>query len=63
MKAVCPKDSEHQRFVTTAHEVHDWVVDSNGDFLEDLGCIEVAHSTDPDNIWTCQECGATAELK
>ena len=62
MKATCPNDPEHKKFVTTAHEVHNWVVDEEGDFLEDLGCIETAHKPDADNIWTCVACGVEAKV-
>jgi len=60
MKAICPNNPDHKQFITTAHEVHDWVVDENGDFVEDLGCSEMAHDPDPCNQWTCKECGAEA---
>ena len=60
MKATCPKDPNHKKFITVAHEVHDWVVDENGDFVEDMGCSETAHGPNTDNIWTCKECGAEA---
>lgn len=57
----CPNNpEEHTQFMTTAHEVHDWVVDPNGNFIEDKGCTEVAHKPDQDNIWTCTTCGAEA---
>lgn len=53
----CPNNREHDQFVTTAHEVHDWVVDAEGNFIEDLGCSEVAVWPD---TWTCSICGANA---
>ena len=56
----CPNNSSHNEFVTTAHEVHDWVVDSDGNFIEDLGCSEIAASPSIDNIWRCRICGAEA---
>ena len=62
MTAICPTDPNHKEFITTAHEVHDWVVDENGDFLEDLGCSETAHKPNSGNIWTCKKCGAEAIL-
>tara|TARA_Y100000310_G_C20390491_1_gene672503 strand:+ start:151 stop:345 length:195 start_codon:yes stop_codon:yes gene_type:complete len=62
MKAVCPKNPDHKLFITTAHEVHDWVVDGNGNFEDDLGCSETAHGPNPDNTWTCKECGAEATV-
>jgi len=60
MKARCPKSKKHKLFTTTAHEVHDWVVDEDGEFIEDLGCSEVAADPDPGNCWTCKVCGADA---
>ena len=60
MKFKCPNNPEHNRFVTTAHELHDWLVDPDGEFVCDLGCIETVHRPDPDNVWTCQACGEEA---
>jgi hypothetical protein len=60
MLAKCPNNPKHTRFVTVAHEMHDWVVDEHGNFIEDLRCVDTSHGPDPDNIWTCQECGAQA---
>ena len=62
MKAICPKNKEHKSFKTTAHEVHDWKVDEHGNFIEDLGCTEVAAKPDRDNIWTCTICGSQAYI-
>lgn len=63
MKATCPKNPKHKKFVTTAHEVHDWVVDESGDFIKDLGCTEVAHKPDSGNYWTCDICGSEAKIE
>lgn len=60
MPKKCPKNPNHKTFITTAHEVHDWLVDENGTFIEDKGCTETAHSPDPDNIWTCATCNTEA---
>lgn len=62
MKATCPNNSEHKRFITTVHEQHDWVVDEDGEFKEDLGCT-ASGKPDPDNLWKCAECGAEAVVK
>lgn len=56
----CPRNPFHNEFVTTVHEVHDWVVDKEGNFLEDLGCSEVVAYPDVNNTWTCKICGAKA---
>ena len=42
MKLKCPKNLRHKRFITTAHEMHEWVVDTDATFVKDLGCLEVA---------------------
>ena len=62
-KVSCPKDPAHKEFITSAHEVHDWVVDENGEFKEDLGCDQVAHYPDADNCWTCRVCGEDANVE
>lgn len=63
MPAVCPKNKKHKVFLTTAHEVHDWEVDPNGDFIKDIGCSEIAAKPDRGNIWTCKACGSQAIFK
>jgi hypothetical protein len=63
MKVYCPKNKKHKQFITTAHEVHDWVVDEKGNFVGDLGCTEVAAKPDPDNFWTCMTCGINAKIE
>lgn len=61
MKAICPKNKEHDEFITTAHVMQDWKVDSNGDFLEVINdCLQVSSKPDRDNIWQCAICGAEA---
>ena len=64
MKAVCPKDPTHDRFVTTAVVSEDWVVNEHGDWDHTLrnGEIAIYHYPDPDNEWTCHKCGAEAEV-
>ena len=63
MKATCPNNPEHKRFYTSAHEVHDWIVDETGEFLEDNGCTDVAHKPDPGNVWVCVVCEAEAKVE
>lgn len=58
----CPNDPNHKEFITTVHQVHDWVVDQQGNFIEDLGCSEVATFPDINNIWFCKQCGAIAKV-
>lgn len=63
MKAICPKNPKHKKFVTTAHIMQEWVVDQEGEFIK-VGkggeCLEVTEQPDPDNLWTCHACGAEA---
>lgn len=57
---VCPKCGARE-FVTVAHVTQTWMVDENGNFLEELtSCDEVLHGPDDGNIWTCAKCGAEA---
>ncbi len=63
MKAVCPKNSTHNRFTTTGHVVQEWVVDSNGNFIEVISDLEVTHGPDTGNIWTCYVCGEQAHFE
>lgn len=62
MKAVCPDDPTHKRFVTVAHVVQDWVVDDEGHFIDEIETTETVHGPNPGNTWTCYECGAAAEV-
>lgn len=46
------------RFVVTAHVTQDWIVDGNGNFEKCVNdCVEVTHSPDQDDVWSCAECG------
>jgi hypothetical protein len=65
MKAVCPKNRKHKRFITVAHVTEDWVVDEHGDFIavHEASETEVVHKPHPDNTWTCAECGAQATVR
>ena len=63
MIAVCPKNVNHKKFITTAHEVHDWIVDEKGEFVKDLGCLEISADPDSGNIWTCEVCGTEAVVE
>ena len=59
-KARCPNDGNHNRFITTAHVMQEWLVDASGNFLEEVSNLEVVHSPHSDNEWTCSQCGAVA---
>jgi hypothetical protein len=62
MKARCPKNPDHKKFITTAHVCQDWVVDPEGNFLEEAPSNqnEVTHRPCRENIWTCWDCGEQA---
>ena len=61
MKATCPNDPEHKRFEVSAHVVQDWIVDSCGNFVEEMNaCTAIIHSPDENDIWTCHDCGTEA---
>lgn len=63
MKAVCPKNPKHKRFLTTAHVMQEWEVNENGDFNRvTVDCLETTHEPDSRNIWTCAVCGAQAKV-
>lgn len=63
MKAVCPNNKEHKRFITVAHISQEWVVDENGNFEEiATECIETVASPDAGNTWNCAICKAEALL-
>ena len=65
MKASCPKNPAHNRFVTVAHVTEDWVVNEYGEFIEvqNDSEVEVVAPPDPDNFWVCNECGTTADVE
>ena len=54
---VCPANPAHATFITTAVEYHDWLVDGNGDFLDDLGGFE---SRTVDGEYVCRTCHTAA---
>lgn len=63
MQITCPKNPEHKKFLATATQLQNWVIDTDGDFIEDLGCATVLEGPDKDNGFTCQICGAEAEVE
>jgi len=61
MKARCPKNPEHKRFIATATVLEEWLVDENGDFLSHANMPgEVTHKPSPGDVWSCEDCGADA---
>jgi len=66
MKAICPKNRKHKRFITVAHIMQEWVVDEHGEFIRITKggeCLEVTHKPTMGNIWTCATCGTEAETE
>lgn len=63
MKALCPKNSQHQKFFTTAVVEQEWIVDSEGNFIDEQApCLDVLYDPTHANPWTCAECGAVAQV-
>ena len=63
MKAICPNNREHDTFITTAHILQDWMVDSSGMHLSTIDeCVQITHKPNIENIWECATCGAEAIL-
>lgn len=62
MNARCPNNPEHDQFITVAHVTEDWVVDREGNFLEEAPAQDkqTVHGPTVGNTWTCRECGADA---
>lgn len=64
MKAVCPNNREHDRFITTAQVKQDWIVDENGNFIETSdNCSDILEHPTKYNIWICEECGVEANVE
>lgn len=64
MIAICPNNTSHKEFGTTAHVTQDWKVDEEGNFLESINdCLEVTRGPNVENTWTCYTCGAEAVVK
>ena len=64
MKAVCPKNPKHKKFITTAHVMQLWVVDEHGEFIRcEDECMEVTNGPDPCNTWTCAICLEEARVE
>lgn len=57
MPKICPRCG-NATFVVTAHVTQDWLVDADGNFVEEKqSCVEVTHAPDDGDIWTCAVCG------
>jgi len=51
---VCPS-CNGEKFIISGIERHDWVVDGNGEFIEDGGCYDTERVGD--TCWECTGCG------
>ena len=64
MKAICTNNSDHDQFITVAHVSQEWVVDREGNFIEQYGCEgETVAKPDRGNEWTCKICGSEATVE
>lgn len=64
VKAICPKNKEHDEFYTTAHVMQEWRVDNEGNFIEVVeDCLQTTYGPNKDNTWLCAICGSVAEVK
>ena len=61
-RVTCPSDPSHKRFSTSAHVMEEWEVDEYGEYVKTIESLQVDHGPDPDNLWTCLECGADAAV-
>jgi len=58
---ICPKCGAIH-FSAIAHVTQEWELNENGEFSECLQeHIDTTHTPDDDDIWTCLECGYSAE--
>ena len=60
MYLVCPKNNRHRKFSTTAKELHDWIVDEEGNFVDDLGCRDVIGKLGMKDEYECSLYGTKA---
>ena len=56
----CPKDASHKRFVVYVYIAHEWVMDENGEFIEDEGAVRKGWLGYDQEPRCCAECGADA---
>lgn len=64
MRATCPNDPSHKRFITVVHITEEWEVNELGGFVEIANKEDGELLVGPDrgNTWTCKECGAEANV-
>ena len=54
---ICPNDDEHDQFIVTVREYHDWLVDAHGTKFKDLYCFQTTDTGE----YSCADCGAVAK--
>jgi hypothetical protein len=63
-RARCPENRAHREFTVTVHVTQDWRVSETGEFIAEVkSCVEVTHRPDPEDVWTCAECGRQAVFR
>ena len=62
IKAICPKNKKHNKFIITTIQIHDWIVNEFGERVKDLGYSDISVAPDSNNVWTCKVCGANAKF-
>jgi len=63
-RARCPENRAHREFTVTVHVTQDWRVSETGEFVAEVqSCVEVTHGPDPEDVWTCAECGRQAVFR
>jgi len=63
MKATCPKHPDCKRFFTTVVVEQEWLVNSEGEFLEHYRDLAVLQGPRPGVCWFCYECGRIIKVK
>ncbi len=55
----CPECGA-KRFIATAYLIVGWVMDENGNFVEECDDLTVDAAPDDSTTWECAECGFSA---
>jgi 3-deoxy-D-arabino-heptulosonate 7-phosphate (DAHP) synthase class II len=64
MKATCPNDPNHKKFINKGTLAVDVMVDENGKFLEVAeGEWEFIGGVNVETPWQCTECACLAEVE
>jgi hypothetical protein len=57
MKVTCPKNPDHKRFEVAAHVAQLWLVNENGEFVEQINdCDQVTHYPASGDMFVCHDC-------